>query len=448
MFSYRAGRAVAVSLLALVSCRQPSAPAAPPTPAPTPSAPPRVLDALGAGDRAWAYVDGQQLREAVLPDLLQAVGAQRADLQVGLATLSAKCGFQPLLAIDELFARIWWEESERASAWAAVLRMQQPLERNLACLRAFAPEARETSLDGRRAWLLQGGFVAWSDGLFIVASSALQAHAMIERMARPESAALQARAALAGVLLAASVREPDPFGMALDVRWVMQRPGSRLELRSRFKGATSATRAETILRDSLLQMLGSSASLDPAIQGVAERLVHGVTVSRDGPKLDVNLDMPRLAGQTATVSRLTTLAVRGVRLYTAWDLMGEAREAVYVIADALVAYAVRTHGLGHPARFPPSAPLVPEDIPYGKRVVPNPHAFSHPSWQDIHFSSDRPTFYACDFVTSKDGKSVVVRARGDIDGDGTTSLFELDVRLDAQQVPTIAPMIRERDPEE
>jgi hypothetical protein len=51
-------------------------------------------------------------------------------------------------------------------------------------------------------------------------------------------------------------------------------------------------------------------------------------------------------------------------------------------------------------------------------------------------------------VTAKDGKSVVVRARGDIDGDGITSLFELDVHLDAKGVPMIAPLIRERDPEE
>jgi hypothetical protein len=41
-----------------------------------------------------------------------------------------------------------------------------------------------------------------------------------------------------------------------------------------------------------------------------------------------------------------------------------------------------------------------------------------------------------------------VRARGDIDGDGTTSLFELDVRLDARDAPIIAPLIRERDPAE
>jgi len=129
-------------------------------------------------------------------------------------------------------------------------------------------------------------------------------------------------------------------------------------------------------------------------------------------------------------------------------LTGEARETVYVIARALVDYAVRARAAGRHARFPPSAPLVPEEIPYGKRVAPNPRSYSHPSWQDIGFSIDHPTFYAYDFVTAKDGRSAVVRARGDIDGDGTTSLFELDVRLDAHESPVIAPMMRERDPEE
>jgi len=35
-----------------------------------------------------------------------------------------------------------------------------------------------------------------------------------------------------------------------------------------------------------------------------------------------------------------------------------------------------------------------------------------------------------------------------VDGDGTTSLFELDVKLDARDTPVIAPVMRERDPAE
>src|SRR6185295_1315724 len=151
-----------------------------------------------------------------------------------------------------------------------------------------------------------------------------------------EPIATQTRAELAGVLLAASVAESDSFGLdALRVRWTGSPGGTKLVFQSRFAEAPRAMRAETILRDGLGQMLGSNVSLDPAIQGVAQRLVQGASVSRDGQKLDVTFDMPPLAGQTATVERLAALSVRGVRQYTAWDLMGEARVAVFDIARAL-----------------------------------------------------------------------------------------------------------------
>jgi hypothetical protein len=217
---------------------------------------------------------------------------------------------------------------------------------------------------------------------------------------------------------------------------------------ARFAAESNARRAESILKDGVLQLLGSSASLDAGVASIAERFAEGVHVARAGGKLDVTLDMPPLLGHTAFVSRVVELTVGGTRQGTASDLMGEARDGVFVLARALSDYAVRTRSAGRRARFPPSAPLVPDGIPNGKRVVPNPHAFSHPSWQDIRYSSDRPTYYAYDFVTSKDGRSTVARARGDIDGDGITSLFELDVRLDARDAPAIAPVIRERDPAE
>jgi hypothetical protein len=408
-----------------------------------------VLDALGAGDRAWAYASGPPLREAVLPDLLTAAGSLRADVQVGLAAVAVKCGFQPLLAVDELFIRVRWDAPAAPAPWAAVLRMQAPTERYLRCMNAVAPNAQETSLDRRMAWQLPRAIIVWNNGVFVVASAPAEAHSLLERMAHPEPAALQARTGFAGVLLLASVAKPNPLGVeALDVRWTAKPPVSMMEVHSRFAGTSNARRAETIFRDSLLEVLGSTTSLEPALQGSAGKFVQGAAVTRSDDKLDVNLDMAPLVGQTALVAKLTSLAVHGVRLYSAWGRMGEARDDVYLIARALADYAVRLRDAGRPARFPPTAPMIPDEIPYGKPVVPNPRAFAHPSWQDIHYSSDRPTFYACDFVTAKDGKSVVVRARGDIDGDGTTSLFELDVRLDARGVPALAPLIRERDPEE
>lgn len=412
------------------------------------SAPPVVLDAFAAEDRAWAYVDGRALRQAVLPDLLQAVSALRADVQVGLAAAASTCGFQPLLSIDEALLWIRWPDGRRP-AWGAVLRTSESFDRETACLRALAPEARETVLDGRRAWQLERGFVVWDDGLFVVASSPFDAQATVARTAHPESAAIQARGALAGRLFAANILEPSPFDFrAFKVEWKPEPSGSRLSLSVDFATETSARQAESILEDGLRQLLGSNASFDASTQGAGELVVQRSTVQRSESTLAVAFELPPLAGRTALVSTLTSFAVRAVRLHTAWGLTAEARDTVFVIARALADYAVRSRAPGHAARFPPSAPLVPDDVPYGKRVVPNPHAFLHPSWQDIRYSSDRPTYYAYDFVTAKDGRSAVVRARGDIDGDGITSLFELDVRMDAHDVPVISPMIRERDPEE
>jgi hypothetical protein len=434
--------------MALTSCSQPVAIAPPPPPAPPPQVAPQLLDAFSASDKAWAYADGRALRQVVLPDLLQAASALRADVQVGLAAAATQCGFQPLLSVDEMLLRVRWA-GERVEAWAAVLRMQESLDSCVRCLSAVAPDTRETALDGRRAWMLPGGFVVWNDGLFVVANSAAEAQVTIARMAQPEPAVQQLRAALAGAILSLHMVQPNPFGMdELATRWASQAMGSRLQVHAKFAGDTSAKQAETIVKDGLLQILGSNASFDTGSQGAADRFVQGASVNRNASNLDVTFDMPPLAGQTSLVSRIVSVAVRGVRQHTAWDLSGEARETVFVIARALVQYATRTRVPGKHPKFPPSAPLVPDDIPYGKRVTPNPHSFSHPSWRDIGFTSDKPTFYACDFLTSKDGRSVVVRARGDIDGDGTTSLFELDVRLDARDTPVIAPLIRERDPAE
>jgi hypothetical protein len=444
-------RAVFVSCLAgAVACRPPSAPPPPPPPAPAPQvAAPQVLDAFSAADRAWIYAEGKQLRTAVLPELMQAVGALRADAQVAFAAMAAECGFQPVLSFEEMLVRLRWDPGQRKPAWSAVMRLVPPFDADVKCLRIFFPQAQETVLDRHPAWQLPRAFVAYDDGVFVVASDSLEAHATILRLMHPEPPMQGGRWTLPGVAFAANVLTPNPFGMSeLTGRWTMQPPGSHLALHSRFTAITNARRAETIIRDTLLQTLGSSASLDPAIAGVASLFVQAATVNRDDAKLDLGFDMTPLSGNAGLVAKLTALSVRAVRLYNAWELMGDARDDVYFIARALADYVNRQRGLGRPARFPPSAPLIPDEIPDGKPVVPNPRAFAHPSWQDIGYSSDRPTFYACDFLTSKDGKSAVVQARGDIDGDGTTSLFELDVRLDAHGVPVIAPLIRERDPEE
>jgi hypothetical protein len=443
--------ALATAVMMLASCRPPIAPVAPP-PSPPPPAPkvaPQVLDAWSASDHAWAYVDGRKLRDTFLPALLKAAAALRADAAVGIATLADRCGFQPLTSFDELWLELRFEPEKRKPLWTIAFHSRETPDANVRCLHAFVPDLQETALDGVPAWQWPGGFLALNDGVYVVATSSTDVHAVLARMKHPEPGAVEARTTFAGLGFAARLVPPSPLGMEeLDIRWAHAPAATHLKIHGRFSANSNARRAETISRDILLQTLGASGSLDPALEGVASRLVQNATLKRENSTLDADLDMAPLTEEPALVVRFTALAVKGVRLYNAWESMGDARDAVYNIARALSDYANRMREAGRSVRFPPSAPLVPDDIPYGKAVVPNARAYSHPSWQDIRYSSERPTFYACDFVTAKDGKSVVVRARGDIDGDGTTSLFELDVRVDPRGVPIIAPIIRERDPEE
>jgi hypothetical protein len=408
---------------------------------------PVVLDAIGAEDDALLYVDGARFREELLRDLLGAFSALRADVQVELKSAQAECGFQPMLAIDELFVGLRWKGAGGDAMGGAVARMQHPVKETERCLRALVPDASQATLDGRPAWQLRTLFVTSSDGLMVIASSAAEARSIIQRLQRPLPEAMRARAALSGAIVAGLLGEPNPFGIAsASLRWEARNLGSRLQLRARFMEEMSARQVQAVLTETLEQAQSSSASLEPTLLGVIGKLVRGTIVTRAGPSLAVDIDAPPLSGQAGVVGRMMGIAVREVRRHIAYARMGEARQSVFEIARALADYVARAPR--RPVRFPASAPLVPSDIPYGKPVVVNSSSFSHPSWQAIGFSFEGPAYYAYDFVTADDGKSVVARARGDIDGDGTTSLFELDVRLDARGVAIIAPIIRERDPDE
>src|SRR5690242_9242112 len=72
---------VGVALFGLVSCGPAETPAPPPVRAALPPPPPMVLDAFSAKDRTFLYMDGRAMRQAILPDLLRAVSALRADVQ-------------------------------------------------------------------------------------------------------------------------------------------------------------------------------------------------------------------------------------------------------------------------------------------------------------------------------------------------------------------------------
>ena len=78
------------------------------------------------------------------------------------------------------------------------------------------------------------------------------------------------------------------------------------------------------------------------------------------------------------------------------------------------------------ARLPDPAPLTPAAPPRGKKDVDPPGTWDGPAWRAVDFRpvpEGVPHAFAFQLETS-DGR-FVARARGDLDGDGVLSLFEL-----------------------
>lgn len=90
------------------------------------------------------------------------------------------------------------------------------------------------------------------------------------------------------------------------------------------------------------------------------------------------------------------------------------------IGEAAVAYAT-LYG-----RFPDSAPMTPAAPPRGKREADPAGTWDSPAWRTLDFrpaAEGVPHAYAFQFESF--GDRFVARARGDLDGDGVLSTFEL-----------------------
>ncbi len=90
--------------------------------------------------------------------------------------------------------------------------------------------------------------------------------------------------------------------------------------------------------------------------------------------------------------------------------------------------------------FPASAPLTPESVPRGKAAVdPEPDPWQHPTWQALEFRASPPgVSHSFSFAFDRGDSSFVAHAHGDLDGDGTTSTFEIRGRCE-RDVASLAP---------
>lgn len=152
--------------------------------------------------------------------------------------------------------------------------------------------------------------------------------------------------------------------------------------------------------------------------------------------------------QARDVGMLAALATHAVRAYLTRAKTAEAKATLGAIARAYVTeWETERDGTPRAKRKLRSYPPVPKTVPRGTAVVSAESDWT--AWKDLHFIVVGTQRYQYEIVAAKDGESADIVARGDLDGDGKTSLFRVTLKVDrAKDALVVAPGILETDPDE
>ncbi len=135
----------------------------------------------------------------------------------------------------------------------------------------------------------------------------------------------------------------------------------------------------------------------------------------------------------AIIGVLAALAIYGVARYLKHSKIAEATSNLGAIeTGARVQYAQETPFLGDQNKFVhtfcPSAPLTPGAVPVASRIRVPTEQWNLPGWACLKFAMSAPQFYAYKYESNEQTGTAAVytaSAFGDLDGNGTTSTFEL-----------------------
>jgi len=193
---------------------------------------------------------------------------------------------------------------------------------------------------------------------------------------------------------------------------------------------------------------GAASFAPPENLALLKRLADASSIHREGKhlKLAFALRGP-LSDQVAAIGATAAMATYGVRKYINNAKTAEARNSVAQIAKDYVVYWTREEpsAKAAPKKRLFSVPAVPATIPRGVKYMSSPDDWK--TWQPLKFSFGEPQYYQYEVVAAKDGKSAIVFARGDLNGDGKASEFRLKLTLDPKTHDLIiVPNLEETDP--
>jgi hypothetical protein len=109
----------------------------------------------------------------------------------------------------------------------------------------------------------------------------------------------------------------------------------------------------------------------------------------------------------------------------------EADQLLEYLADRVTAGITAT---GHVPAIPAGPTPLPACCEQGGECSPEATQWATPGWQALQFSIDNDFRYTYSYEPDASGRSAVVRAVGDVDCDGESSLYEVEIRIDSDGV--------------
>jgi hypothetical protein len=376
------------------------------------------LDVVSPRSEFAVRVHAARFRATALYAFAMRLGTQTGALDK-LDEKTRACGFNPIEVVEDLVVA-------GAGGNAVVsARLSIPVERALSCLEKL-DSARATFMGRRAVTIGADAFALEHRGLLLLGDAPL----LKETLAAP---------ATRGPLAAKLEDAPNQLFVASG------RPGRSASGVESFDaamkvGPTDAQLEAALTMTSAAEALQASVRLNGFVNEAMKNVepeqraaLSRLRIGAEGRTLRARLYVK--GGEEVQVGTLATIsatAIYGVRAYLAKAKTAEARATVKAIGRALVASAEAEDANGRRGSFPPSARAVPKTVPSGTKYQSAPSEWQTPGWRDIRFQLTGPQYYQYEFVTSPDRRRVTVRARGDLDGDGNTSSFELTLTIDAK----------------
>ena len=192
----------------------------------------------------------------------------------------------------------------------------------------------------------------------------------------------------------------------------------------------------------------AASGLDPATKDGLNRLMKAYDFRRDGKHVAFTFDLREPpAEQARDLGAAAALAVYGFRKYIASAKQAEARNTLGHLAKSIVMVWEMEDGRPQAKKRLASFPAVPKAVPKGVKYQSTPADWK--PWAPLKFEMTAPQYYQYEVKAAKDGLSAEILARGDLDGDGKTSLFRMTVTIrKSDNAAVVSPSSDESDPDE